>query len=64
MTGGHADHSATTPSWHQARTHAIRTKPGSFKGSNNSSHCIFAAAVKADPTAPELHRGEPQACTP
>jgi len=59
-TGGHADHSASTPCWRRAQTHAIRTKPGSFKGGNKSPHHIFAAALATVSTAPELHRGVPK----
>jgi len=51
--------SATTPCRCQAQTYAIRTKPGSFKGGNESPHHIFAAALTKDPIAPELHRGDP-----
>jgi len=47
LTSGHADHSATTPCWRQAQNYALRTKPGSFKGGNESPHHrIFAAALK------------------
>ena len=58
LTGGHADHSATTPCWRWGETYAIRTKPGTFKGGNEPPHRIFAAALTKDPTAPELHRRE------
>jgi len=33
---------------------------GSFKGGNESPHRIFPAALTREPTAPELHRGEPK----
>jgi len=59
LSSGHAYHSATTPCWRGAETYAIRTKPESFKGGNESLHRTFAAVLTKDPTAPELHRGEP-----
>ena len=42
------------------KTYALRTKPGSFKGCNESRRRIFAAALTKVPTAPELHRGVPK----
>jgi len=36
LTGGHTDHTSTTPRCQHAQTYAIRTKPGSFKGGYES----------------------------
>jgi len=59
LTCEYADQSATMPCLGRVQTYAKRTKPGSFKGGNESPHRIFAATLIKDPTAPELHRGEP-----
>jgi len=40
----------------QPETSAMRTKPGSFNGDNESPHRIFAAALTKDSAVPELHR--------
>jgi len=60
LAGGHANHSATTPRWRREQTYALRIKPGSFKGCNESRRRTFAAALTKVPTAPQLQRGVPK----
>ena len=39
------------PCWQRVQIYAIRTKPCSFKGGNESPHRIFSATLAKDPTA-------------